>query len=228
MNGPALRIASARGVPGTAGAVVEHSSGTRYLLSNEHVVFGGGAELGDPVWAIPPERMDDDVTGAVLLGRVFSGRIGRVTFEGEDCFVDCALVELVESALPAWIAERLDGLAAFETAAPEPGIAVCKSGAATGRTEGVLVDIAYPDYPVIDGRTWSAPGQLLVDSQNPELNFSAPGDSGSALFDVNGRLLGLLWGSNLSGQGVACPIAPVLDCLKVTLRPAHNAARRFT
>ena len=45
-----VRVASAYGVPGTA-ALLVHDSNGRYLLSNHHVVFGGGAVIGD-IWRI--------------------------------------------------------------------------------------------------------------------------------------------------------------------------------
>ena len=68
MKEAALRIASARGVPGTAGALVADGSGRLLLLANYHVVFGGGAAAGDPVWAIPPGCEGDCRRDAVWIG----------------------------------------------------------------------------------------------------------------------------------------------------------------
>lgn len=225
---PALRIASAQGVPGTASALVRDAHGVRLLLANHHVVFGGGAVSGDRVWALPPDWDDGSDGDAVCLGRARCGQIGRVTFVGETYFVDCAVVELAnDTCFPSWLELLMANAWPSEIATPEPGMRVFKHGATSGTTEGVLVDVSYPDHPFVEGRSWTAPGQLLVDSRDPGLNFSAPGDSGAALLDEHGRILGLLWGSNASGQGVACPIAPVLDYLAVTLFAAAQQIRRF-
>jgi hypothetical protein len=227
MTPPLLRIASARGVPGMAAGLAQDLTGALFVLANYHVVFGGGATGGDRVWAVPAEDDHGGGLEAVCLGRARTGRIGRVTFQGDTYFVDCALVELADKgSFAPWLQCLMNGPWPTEIGAAEPGMSVFKNGATTGFTEGVLVDVAYPDYPFIDGRCWTAPGQLLVDCRDPELNFSAAGDSGAALLDNGGRILGLLWGSNTSGQGVACPIQPVLDCLGVTLTSADQPARR--
>lgn len=229
MSATPLRIASAHGVPGTAGALVVGADGLRCVLTNHHVMFGGGAVVGDRVWALAPEDEIYQAREAVCLGRARSGQIGRVTFNDETYFVDCAVVAIADETLfPVWLKSVLSETWPLETAGAEPGMSVFKCGAGTEFTEGTVVDVAYPDHPFIDGRSWSAPGQLLVDSRDPELNFSAPGDSGAALLDGGGRIIGLLWGSTANGQGIACPIEPVLDCLKVTLVAAPARMLRYT
>jgi hypothetical protein len=220
---PVLQIVNERGVPGTTAALVSDADGRRYLLANHHLVFGGGGAPGGRVWALPAQSADPQE--AVVIGLARSGNIGRVSFGGEVCFVDCALVELADPAgFPRWLRLVLGDAWPAEAAPADPGIPVVKHGPATGTTRGVILDIEYPDHAVIAGRKWSAPGQLLVGSRDPELIFCAPGDSGAALLDDRGRILGLVWGSNESGQGVACPIGPVLDCLSVTLAPSPTAA----
>ncbi|MFJ8628866.1 hypothetical protein ACIRD3_39295 [Kitasatospora sp. NPDC093550] len=220
----AVRVVNSRGVPGVAGALVRDPRGVTYLLASHHVVFGAGAEEGDPVWALPPSIDPDDVAEPVLLGRARHGHLGLVEFAGRDCFVDGGLIELDDAAdRPAWLRDTLAG--AWPTAAgrAEPGVAVHKRGAATGLTQGTVLDVAYPDRPFIDGREWTAPGQLLVASRDPSRAFSAPGDSGAPLLDDRGNLLGLLWGATAAGDGVACPAEPLLHHLGVdpvgALRP---------
>ncbi len=214
----ALQVASAQGVPGTAGALAQDATGTRYLLTNHHVAYGGGAEACQPIWALPTDRDADAGAEIVRVGTTHAGLIGRVTFAGAAMFVDCALVRLAdESRFPDWLRRQLARDWPAATAKAGPGLLVRKLGSGTGSTEGTLVDVAYPDTPFIGGRSFTATGQLLVDPLNPERNFSAAGDSGSALLDEAGRVIGLIWGTNHSGQGIASPIAPVLDCLGVTL-----------
>src|SRR5262249_19613383 len=181
---------------------------------------GAGASIGDVVWALPVDG-GDGMSTAVAIGHARRGQLGRGTYAGDTCFVDCALIELVDrNDPPAWLAGVLASGWPDETAPPSIDQHVLKVGASTGTTEGVVVDATYRDEPFIDGRSWEAPGQLLINSRDPALNFSGPGDSGAAVLNNAGRLVGLLWGSNSAGQGLACPIAPVLDCLGVRLQPS--------
>lgn len=211
-----IRIANARGVPGTIGALVRDAEGALCGLTSHHVVYGDGAVLGDRVWAMPIDSFGE---GATLLGRASRAQLGRVTFEGEAWFVDCALVTLAKdlTGAPAWLHESLSAIQTHGATRATRGTRVLKDGAATGTTHGVIANAEYSDQPRIGDRTWSAPRQLLIDSVDPELNFSAFGDSGAAVADELHRVVGLVWGSTSGGQGIACPIAPVLDTLAITL-----------
>jgi hypothetical protein len=183
------------------------------LLANHHVVFGGGAAAGDCVWALSED------CNVAPLGIALRGQIGRVTFAAETHFVDCALVALGEIAsLPGWVRAALATLGRRQASSrARPGLAVAKLGPATGQTLGVIGRVDYFDHPYIGGRAWSAPRQLLIESSDPALRFCGRGDSGSALLDADNGVVGLLWGSTGSGQGIASPIEPVLDCLEVRL-----------
>jgi hypothetical protein len=87
-----------------------------------------------------------------------------------------------------------------------------------------VADVAYPDRPGIEGRVYEAPNQLLVRPRRGEETFSAPGDSGAFLLDERGFVVGLMWGCNANGEGVACPIAPVLECLGVSMSMRNGGA----
>ena len=192
------------------------SSGERYVLTCYHVAFGAQARAGERVWALPPE---DDSATPVLLGRAAVGQLGRVGPSSEPYFVDCALIALaagIEGG-PAWLRDALSALARRGTAAPLVGAAVVKDGASTGVTYGAIASARYVTESTVDNRGCLASDQLLVDSADEALVFSAAGDSGAALLDQAGRMLGLLWGTTPSGQGIACPIAPVLTHLGVEI-----------
>ncbi|WP_345408690.1 hypothetical protein [Nonomuraea salmonea] len=212
MGPPAVRIVNARGVPGVASVLVRDAGGAPHLLTGHHVLHGSGAQAGDVVWALP-----SDGDEPVRLGQAGLGHLGTVKHDGEEYFVDAALVRLDDVRhLPGWLRLALAGPWPVEVARPEPKALVCKHGPGTGRTDGVLLDVAYFDRPFIDGREFRAPGQLLVGPRDPGRAFSTSGDSGAALLDERRRLVGLLWGATAGGDGVACPIAPVLDRLGVT------------
>jgi hypothetical protein len=204
------RVANARGVPGTLGCVAIAFDDESVMLTSHHVLFGAGSVAGDPVWLV-------DETGRTrsfrALGRSRFGRLGTVAFDGSDYFVDCAVASLEgeAGAADSWCAV-LDSSA---TAAA--GARVWKSGSESGVTEGVVVDVAYPDLAFVEGRARPAPRQILIGPASPGETFTAEGDSGAVLRDERGRVVGLLWGANHRAEGVACHIAPVLDVLKIRM-----------
>ncbi|WP_051453826.1 hypothetical protein [Paraburkholderia caribensis] len=212
----ALQIANAKGVPGTVGALVRGEDGGLLLLANHHVVFGGGAVKGDHVWAL------DDDGGRVHIGHGLHGRLGRVTYGDQTHFVDCAVIGLrTRELLPDWVNAALDRLPQA-TASPRPGLAVQKLGPGTGHTRGVIATVEHFDAPYILGCAYQAPRQLLVDPADPELRFCGEGDSGAAVVDESGRIVGLLWGTTGTSHGIASPIGPVLHALSVTLNEVSD------
>ena len=131
-------------------------------------------------------------------------------------FIDCALIEL-DAAHPEWLADRLRGPWPRQPAAAHVGASATKSGAATGKTRGVIRDVAFHDHLYVDDSLQRAPRQLLIESGDQALHFSAVGDSGAAVVDDAGRAVGLLWGANTGAQSVACPMLAVLDHLGAEL-----------
>jgi hypothetical protein len=216
-----LRIVNVKGIPGTVSALVCCEDGVLRCLTNHHVLFGCDAGGGDTVFAID----ESDGRGhMVAIGTTTRGHIGRVIHSGLPVFVDCALATLSEPAnWPESLKRKFAALPIVnEIAEAIVGSMVTKNGAATGQTSGRIIDIAYPDRPFVDGRQHDAPGQLLIKplsaagiASGTEVNFCHMGDSGSAIFDADGKAVGLLWGANANGEGIACPIGPVLETLKV-------------
>lgn len=229
VNEDCLRIASSQGVPGTAGALVRDARGRLGLVTNYHVAFGGGAQAGDRVWAVPPEHLAGSAQ-ITHVGNVRDGYMGRVTSRGTPCYVDCAFVELRDlESLPVWLQSTLASQETWpgETGAGHPGMRVQKIAAVTGRTEGILASVDYSDCPVVEHHSLVAPAQLLVRPADPVRIFFGPGDSGAALLDERGAMIGLLWGTRSGGEGIACPVAPVFERLQVSLAsPLLHETRR--
>lgn len=205
-----IGIANARGVPGTAGflALTLHER-RLVLVTTQHVLTAAGAAAG--------ARMSAS-DGAYMIGTAGWSRRGTVRFEGSDVHVDCGVVALDEPADVMQLADDTTG------APPRVGARVTKIGAATGATEGVVIDDAYDAQARIAGRAQPAPRQILVRSATRGQLFSAAGDSGAALRDGSGAIVGLLWGATAGGEGIACPVAPVLWVLHV--RPVRLVERR--
>lgn len=214
-----LTIVNHKGVPGVLGAVVRDDAGGRFLLTCHHVLYGRGAKTGEPVWAVEERGFGRSF---VEIGRTVRGEIGRVTHDGRHGFIDGALASLDEDArLPDFVRRALANAAATGLAEEVVvGQAVSKDAAITGYTRGRIIDTAHFDRPFIDGRTFEAPGQILIRSEDDELCFSAAGESGVAVLDEAHRVVGFLWGSNANGEGIAYPAAAALEHFGVDLEVA--------
>ncbi len=197
------RIANARGIPGTLGCfALTLDEEKPVMLTSEHVLFGAGAREQEPVWLPEVEP--------IRVARTRHGRRGTVRHASNDVYVDCATAELELANDSRFIPE---------SAAPavSAGDTVHKVGASTGTTRGTISDAYYSETVSIGGRNVRTSGQILVRSENPAQPFNAAGDSGAALRNEDGAVVGLLWGVSASGDALACPIAPVLWLLNIRL-----------
>lgn len=205
------RIANARGIPGSVGflALTRHDR-QLVMVTAHHVLFGDGARAGDPVWLAADGTR---AAGLQCVGWSLYGRAGNVRQGDVEAYVDCAVasLDLHPPLRPAW---SITGLAPARISVA-PGDRVSKRGAATGLTEGLVVSVDHRLAAVRRGPI-DARRQILVRGDVRGRPFSAEGDSGSALRDRDGRIVGLIWGVTPGGESLACPIAPVLDVLHVT------------
>lgn len=206
------RIANARGIPGTLGCLALTLDDRRLVfLTSHHVLFGAGAREQEPVW-IAAENAQQSFRRAA---RSRHGRRGTVNHAGVEVYVDCATAELDEQSVPSgW---RVTETAAGDVAALKPGDPVTKTGAATGTTHGIVENIQFCEKALIEGHSQQAQGQILVRPLTPGNAFTAEGDSGAALRNEDGAVVGLVWGVSASGDALACPIAPVLWLLNIRL-----------
>jgi hypothetical protein len=86
-----------------------------------------------------------------------------------------------------------------------------------GRVENALYSATLPD-PRNPGATVTLDKVMLIRTTTPSTTpgataFVADGDSGAALLDAQGRLVGLVFGGDGGDYGLACHIHPVLDRL---------------
>jgi hypothetical protein len=225
-------IANSQGVPGTLGcrAWVQRT-GQPLLLSSHHVLFGKNAQRGDRVWHVCPGTAAHRYHP---IARNLEGRAETIRYDGQPYFVDAAVAALD----PLRAAES--SAAPGRPAAATLGQLVIKHGAATGRTIGRIVDICYPDRWFAHELSLDAPNQLLIApadapprdatrapsqaASDPPPVFCQTGDSGSVVRDDTDAVVGLLWGSNARGEGVACHIGPVLHALRIGLAPPWSSA----
>lgn len=221
------QLVNARGTPGSLAffGIARHDR-SPVIVSAHHVLFGDGACAGSPVWAA-----DHATLGARWrrIGRTVYGRSGIVRHNGASTYVDCAVAVIEWPELAASVLSATHD--AYTAPRPlAPGDRVMKVAAATGETEGVVVEAARSVRTLRYGAV-DAPGQILVRSIDRGHPFAAEGDSGAAVRNRDGDVVGMLWAATAGGEGIASPIEPVLYVLHVIpvdVAPNDYSARRTT
>lgn len=202
--------------PGSIGCfVICNRTGRKMLLSNEHVLraeFGAQRPGERPIVRQP----------AKLNAGMAHDRVAEYARGILDARMDAAVAYLDpivkgENRLP-------DGTVLKHAPGPLPtGELVFKWGAASGKTMGWLgaavnADVPHAKFshdPIHFRNQLQIAPRIDAKTRQPKA-FQIPGDSGSILYDRNGRILGLLHGGALGGFGaLATPIDRVFELLDV-------------
>jgi hypothetical protein len=218
------KISTSKGIPGTVGclAYLRHN-GEPVLVSNWHVLYGKGAVKNDKVWLVENHGVDQKYS-LTEVGRVVSGKIGLTWFHNWEVFVDCAICTYtIGSNLSSLFntTKKLSVPTIAGHAEARVGERVYKVGAGTGITKGIVVENRHSDTACIEGNTLFVKGQLLIRSEDGS-PFSGNNDSGAAIINKDNKIVGLLWGTNCWGEGLACPIEPVMSVLNIEFNPIRQ------
>ena len=200
---PGLSIGQARGTAGTLGAIVEDAD-AYYVLSNNHVLANvNAAQPGDPV--SQPGDLDRRMRADTLIGVL--DRFVPISFARAN-IVDGAVAHLFDD-LYFWEG-RYRGLkgtlrAAKPLTPDDLGRPVIKAGRTTGVTRGVitLVDLDGLRVDMADERRprHEASFSDCVEIRGSRRAFSAAGDSGSLIVDLDGHPRALLFSGTVDPRG---------------------------
>ena len=206
-NGSADERLGGYGV-GTLGAFAQDADGQAVLLSNNHVIASeNDAEVGDLIFQAQRGR-----------GRAVAELAAWVPITLETpnrvdiaCGALDADTAFQNSFLPLRNRPAPAGLAV-----PRVGTRVFKVGRTSGLTFGSVTAISTR-VPSVGYGVGSASfeNSFIIEGQGGG-TFSAPGDSGSGIYDLRGRLTGFLY----AGDGtitLACPANEALSALSLTL-----------
>lgn len=231
---PGVSIGHFQITAGTLGCLVR-KGGETYILSNNHVLANSNnAQLGDPIWQ--PGRADNG-TSADQIGAL--AEFVPLAFDGEtppappgngcsplaallglaapkpqavnvpgDNKVDCALAR---PTTPDLVSPDILGIgvpAGVGTATL--GTAVQKSGRTTGYTTGTISQIDVRVSVNYGGPTATFTGQLMAGA------MSQGGDSGSAVLDMQKRVVGLLYAGSATTT-ILNPIQAVISALGIEI-----------
>jgi hypothetical protein len=233
---PGVSLGHINVTAGTFGCLVQRA-GQPFILSNNHVLANvNQAQRGDPI--LQPGRHDggtpqDQVaTLADYIPLDFGGGAPTCNLAGAVEKALNALADVVGSNHRIMAYQQTAGSNQVDAALAQPsqpntvtseilgigrprgtrpttlGTAVKKSGRTTGYTEGRIVQID------VTSQVAYGPGRATFHGQLMASGMSAPGDSGSAVLDLENYVVGLLF----AGTDVATlinPIQPVLQALNV-------------
>ena len=204
---------------GTLGCFVKTKSGSRRILSNNHVLADENrAKKGDAI--LQPGVFDGGRRDRHAVGSL--DRFVRVRFKGHN-LVDAAIAAVAKGIESD--NTTLGGDAKLTGVAPDPAavIDVAKVGRTTTLTQGRIVAFEVDNVVVeYDQGPAVFDNQLEIESSG-DGPFSDGGDSGSLIYTDGGLAVGLLFagssqgGSNNLGLTYAAPIDTVLSALKCEL-----------
>lgn len=187
------------------GFATDTLTGQRILLGCQHVL---GLTSHAKVWQ--PAPCGEPGCECNVIGKVLRSCRSLVRWRDRWHFIDAAVVAIDDDV-------EVQGEAQVGISEAAVGMHVYKHGAATGTTRGVIVTERFADSVPLGRHAVQAPNQLLIRCATGDRGFSTVGDSGSLVRDQDGRAVGLLWGAKADGDGVACPIGPVLEEMQISM-----------
>lgn len=206
---PSYAVAQGTRMAGTLGLIVHDRAGRRHVLSNNHVLamenaLGIGAEIVQPGTA--------DAIGSANTIATLS-HVEPLLFGNLPNRIDAAAARLATGVKAS---RRVAGIGTpTGTAKATINAHVRKAGRSTGVTEGIVrvvnADVMNVEYV---GGVVRINDVIVIEGVGTP--FSAEGDSGSAVIEQRGRVVGLMFGGT-DTQTFAVPIARVLSRFRMSL-----------
>jgi hypothetical protein len=210
---PGFSIGHVRVSAGTLGCVVRKrgDAKTLYVLSNSHVLADEGlGAKGDTI--LQPGKYDGGKPATDVLAELADWVAFQFASTGYSNLVDAAIAK-VKGARNVTSAIRLLGVPAGVNRTVTRGMQVQKTGRTTDYTVGVVKDINYRtafEYKKPGG----GKGRVGFRDQVLCTRYTAPGDSGSAVLNMDREVVGLHFAGSDSSS-IFNRIGHVLDALSI-------------
>ncbi len=212
---PGYSLGEIRSQTGTLGCLVTKQGNPNdiFILSNAHVLAGSG--LGNPGDAVTQPGRDD---GGQLPADVIATLTELIPFRFEPNdtnLCDIAIARLESPTLAtSFIAEF--GVPQGVSTNLMRGMTVQKTGRSTGHTTGIIKDLDFRTNAIPYPRVGGGSGKpLFVDQVLCEV-FTAPGDSGSLICDLQANAVGVHWAGSLTAS-VFHKIQNVINALRIEI-----------
>lgn len=221
--GYSIGIATEPSEAGTFGMLVQKKGqpSAPYVLSNSHAIASSGfAALGTAI--IQPGGYDGGVSPADDIAALSEFVPFVFDTTGFTNLVDAAIAQVTADDATAAIAQL--GVPTGVNTNLKRGMVVQKVGRTTTRSLARVDDVDLrisatypnPNLPAGYGRVGFS-DQVLVTF------YSAGGDSGSSVLDLDNNVVGLHWGGSAT-NGMFCKIQNVMDLLGVEVVASQNGA----
>lgn len=191
------------GAVGTLGIVVAVAEKPTYILGCNHILAVNGR--------VPS---DAEIVSAEFVGsqQVIGGPSPYYVelMRNGDNPADCALAKIKNNGFLA----DLGKLHHSEPILPDLDMQVTKNGAATGSTEGTIVDVSADLYVDYSFGTFRLVDQVVIDSGSDKDEFAVRGDSGSLVVKQKTKEPVAMVFAASGRFAVASPLDRVLELLK--------------
>jgi hypothetical protein len=227
---------------GTLGCIaIDTTDNSPVILSTWHVLYGENGRNGDKVYQPPPTsvpptsladlplRPNDNTDKIAVLRRssISSSVDGAIAAIDVSSCCHCCGIHFSNEINGLSSANRPPRNTIVGDERAVSGMVVFKVGKSTGRSEGIVVDDNHPTFSISrGGSTYAFTGQIAIQNKDPLSAFSAHGDSGSVLINLNSKVVGLLFaaGKKITVKGVEQPfisianhISDVFTALKIRI-----------
>jgi hypothetical protein len=175
---------------GTFGCLVRKrgNPAALYILSNSHVLADEGVgQIGDKI--IQPGDADGGASPADVIAELAEWAPFQFTATGYPNLVDAAIAKVKQARLVT-SAVRLIGVPKGTSRTVRRGMRVQKTGRTTDYTTGVIKDINYR-LALTYKKPGGGSGRVGLRDQVLCTRYTAGGDSGSAVFNSSGKIVGL-------------------------------------
>ncbi len=194
---------------GTLGTFVKTKQGVM-MLSNNHVLAASNmAKIGDAI--LQPGQYDGGNNPKDVVGKLVAFK----EMKENGNVMDAAIASIDKEFLPKDFTIPHIGKIGKNIVSPADilGCKVQKTGRTTGHTQGEVTAINLRNVAVGygSGKTYRFDNQMEVCTEGGE--FSAGGDSGSFVVDMEGNPVALLFAGS-PGHTIVCPIEAVLKEFK--------------
>lgn len=200
---------------GTLGVIVvdREQPHALYVLSNNHVLANENrAGIGAAV--VQPATLD----GGKPADRIAAlDRFVPLRFNNEPNSMDAAIARFDAGINVTEVILNIGPPTG--SADPTLNLVVRKAGRSTGVTEGIVRTVQFDVVNVVYGQGTVRMDNVMV-IEGVRGSFSRPGDSGSAIVDLQGKVIGLLFAGS-DKVTFAIPIQRVLEQLRVDIATAE-------
>jgi hypothetical protein len=210
------------GFRGTLGAVVTDGK-ARFILSCNHVLSVNGRVFNDPKAVVVSAEFVGDERE---IADPFPAGFVKLEPGAARNPIDCAVARLKENApVSPQFAENTIELSPGAPIDPKPDMRVKKVGAATGLTDGKVVDIDVDLYVDYSFGTFLFHNQIMIDSGKDGKDFATQGDSGSMVVDTRSKQATAMIFAASGRFAVACPLKRAFEELEHAANLPPNSLR---